>query len=135
MPTQTAQQRRLEAKVAYDAYLATCPSRQLLATLSDKWVVLVLSALHDRPARYSDLRRRIAGVSQKMLTQTLRGLERDGLVRRTVVATVPVTVTYEITFLGLSLHKVVAQLKSWAESNMQSVTIARHAYDAPEGVD
>ncbi|WP_350353312.1 helix-turn-helix domain-containing protein [Microbacterium sp. A8/3-1] len=133
MPTQTARQRRLDAKVAYDAYLATCPSRQLLTTLSDKWVVLVLSALHDRPARYSDLRRRIAGISQKMLTQTLRGLERDGLVTRTVIATVPVTVTYEITSLGVSLHNVVAQLKSWAEGNMRSVTAARLVYDAAVG--
>lgn len=130
MPTQTADQRRRDAKEEYDAYLATCPSRQLLAALSDKWVVLVLSALHDGPARYSDLRRRIAGVSQKMLTQTLRSLERDGLVTRTVVATVPVAVTYEITSLGVSLYGVVAQVKHWAERNMESVTTARSSYDA-----
>lgn len=130
MSTKTAEQRRLEAKVEYDAYLATCPSRQLLATLSDKWVVLVLTALHDGPARYSELRRRIAGVSQKMLTQTLRGLERDGFATRTVTATVPVTVTYEITPLGTSLHDVVTHLKRWAEHNIDSVTTARTAYDA-----
>ncbi len=130
MSTKTAQERRLEAKVEYDAYLATCPSRQLLATLSDKWVVLVLIALADGPARYSELRRRIAGVSQKMLTQTLRGLERDGFATRTVTATVPVTVTYEITPLGASLTDVVAHVKCWAENNIASVTAARTSYDA-----
>ncbi|MEJ5915575.1 winged helix-turn-helix transcriptional regulator [Pseudokineococcus sp. 1T1Z-3] len=130
MPTTTAAQRRQQAKVAYDAYLATCPSRQLLATLSDKWVVLLLKALSDGPARYSGLRRTVAGVSPKMLTQTLRGLERDGLVTRAVVPTTPVAVTYELTDLGASLLSVVAALKSWAEDNITQVHEARERYDA-----
>src|SRR2546430_12115448 len=78
MATKTATQRRHEARVSYDAFLAACPTRQLLDTLSNKWVCLVLTALGDGPQRHSDLKRAIAGVSQKMLTQTLRELERDG---------------------------------------------------------
>ena len=128
MPTMTAAQQRAAAKVEYDAYLATCPSRQLLDTLSDKWVVLVMSALAEGPHRYSALTRRIAGVSQKMLTQTLRGLERDGLVTRTVRGTVPVTVTYDLTELGQSLFAVVSQLKAWAEANIAEVIAARSGY-------
>src|SRR5919205_230869 len=103
MPTMTAAQRRDEAREAYNAYLATCPARQLLDTISDKWVTLVLTALGDGPLRYSELARMVAGVSQKMLTQTLRGLERDGLVTREVTASVPVRVDYALTPLGASL--------------------------------
>lgn len=130
MATTTAAERRELAKIAYDAYLADCPSRQLLETLGDKWVVLVLTALADGPHRHSDLRRRIAGVSQKMLTQTLRRLERDGLLTRTVDATVPVTVTYTITSLGWSLFEVVRPLKTWAEANIVEVLSSRDAFDA-----
>ena len=97
MPTMTAAQRRAADKADYDVFMAECPSRQLLDRLSDKWVTLVLCALEDGPQRYSQLARTIAGVSQKMLTQTLRSLERDGMVTRSVTATVPVTVTYELT--------------------------------------
>src|SRR4051794_34460413 len=113
MPTMAAAQRRAAEKADYDAFLARCPSRQLLDRISDKWVTLVLAALADGPQRYSQLARTIAGVSQKMLTQTLRTLERDGLLIRTVTATVPVTVTvtYELTDLGRSLQDVIAGLK------------------------
>jgi DNA-binding HxlR family transcriptional regulator len=98
--------------------------------LSDKWVTLVLVALHDQPRRYSQLARTIAGVSQKMLTQTLRTLERDGLLTRTVTASVPVTVTYELTDLGRSLLVVITGLKDWAEAHMDEVLAARDSYDA-----
>ena len=79
--------------------------------------------------RYSELSRLLAGVSQKMLTQTLRSLERDGLVTRTVVATVPVTVSYELTELGLSLQEMVRGLKLWAETHMDDVLAHRQAHD------
>ena len=79
--------------------------------------------------RYSELSRRLAGVSQKMLTQTLRSLERDGLVTRTVTPTVPVTVTYELTDLGLSLHHVMRGIKVWAEARMDEVLANREEYD------
>ena len=102
MPTMTAAQKRERDRREYDAFLAMCPSRQLLDRLTDKWVTLVLAARGERPALLG-ARARIAGVSQKMLTQTLRNLERDGLVTRTVTPTVPVTVDYAITDLGRSL--------------------------------
>jgi DNA-binding HxlR family transcriptional regulator len=139
MPTMTAAQKRARAKVEYDAFLADCPSRQLLDRISDKWVALILAALDSdgpqgrgtgyvgksRSMRYSELARRLAGVSQKMLTQTLRSLERDGLITRTVTPTVPVTVTYELTELGLSLQQVMRGIKEWAEAHMDEVLANR----------
>lgn len=139
MPTQTAAQKRAQARAEYDAFLAGCPSRQLLDRISDKWVALILAALgRDGPdhnvepqvMRYSELSRRLAGVSQKMLTQTLRSLERDGLVTRTVTPSVPVTVTYELTDLGLSLHRLTYGIKVWAEAHMDEVHANRERYDA-----
>jgi DNA-binding HxlR family transcriptional regulator len=130
MATTTAAQRRDEARQEFDAYFAQCPSRKLLDRLSDKWVTLVLSALAGGECRYSDLSRRIAGVSQKMLTQTLRGLERDGLLERTLTPQVPVRVDYRLTPLGESLMPLVAAIKSWAERHIEDVEAARERYDA-----
>jgi DNA-binding HxlR family transcriptional regulator len=144
MSTQTAPQKRAHAKREYDAYLANCPSRQLLDRISDKWVALILAALgsdgpcgsaveddgEPRSMRYSELSRRLAGVSQKMLTQNLRSLERDGLLTRSVVPTVPVTVTYELTELGLSLHHDMRSIKKWAEVHMDQVIANRAHHDA-----
>lgn len=130
MATTTAAQRREEARQAFDAYLAECPARRLLDRLTDKWVTLVLTALSDGPRRYSDLARRIAGVSQKMLTQTLRNLERDGLITRTLTPSVPVRVDYALTPLGESLMPLVAAIKGWAESHIPEVEDARRRYDA-----
>ncbi|MCP2247032.1 winged helix-turn-helix transcriptional regulator [Lentzea aerocolonigenes] len=132
MATRNAAQKRAQAKVEYNAFLAGCPSRQLLDRISDKWVVLVLCALGDGPMRYSEIARLLAGVSQKMLTQTLRSLERDGLVTRTVTPTVPVTVTYELTELGLSLHQMTRGLRDWAQANMGEVLANVEKYDAQE---
>ncbi|MEV1175403.1 helix-turn-helix domain-containing protein [Nonomuraea sp. NPDC049784] len=130
MATKTAVERRDEARQAFDAYFAQCPSRKLLDRLSDKWVTLLLSALAEGPRRYSDLARRVAGVSQKMLTQTLRGLERDGLVSRTLTPSVPVRVDYALTPLGESLMPLVGAIKSWAETHIEDVEAARDRYDA-----
>lgn len=142
MATTNATQRRAQAKVEYNAFLAACPSRQLLDRISDKWVVLVLCALGgdapDQPhaagaaraMRYSQIARLLAGVSQKMLTQTLRSLERDGIVTRTVTPTVPVTVSYELTDLGLSLHDMTRGLRTWAQNHMDEVLTHRATYDA-----
>jgi DNA-binding HxlR family transcriptional regulator len=136
--TTTAAQARAQAKVEYNAFLAGCPSRQLLDRISDKWVTLVLCGLAGdseagagartgtpRSMRYSELSRLLAGVSQKMLTQTLRGLEADGLVTRTVTPTVPVTVAYELTDLGMSLHRTVSPLRIWAQAHMEEVATRR----------
>ena len=130
MPTMSAQQRRDQAKVEFDAYLASCPSRKLLDRISDKWVTLVLKSLIDGPKRYSELSHQLAGVSQKMLTQTVRNLERDGILTRTLTPSVPVRVDYELTPLGESLAGVLAQLKAWAEEHMPEVEQARAEYDA-----
>ncbi|MFE1950507.1 MULTISPECIES: winged helix-turn-helix transcriptional regulator [Streptomyces] len=132
MPTRTAAHRRAEASAAYDAYLAECPARQLLDRIADKWVSLAVTALADGPRRYSDLQRTLASISQKMLTQTLRHLERDGLVTRTVTPAVPVRVTYELTPLGRSLLPVMAAIKGWAEAHMDEVRAARDTYDDAE---
>jgi DNA-binding HxlR family transcriptional regulator len=129
LPTKTAAVRRSEARFAYDAFLADCPTRKLLERLSDKWVGLVLAALADGPRRYNDLARKIAGVSQKMLTQTLRSLERDGIVSRTVTPAVPVRVDYDLTPLGQTLLPVMRAIKTWAEENIEKVESARADYD------
>jgi DNA-binding HxlR family transcriptional regulator len=132
--TVTAAQKRAQTKAEYDAFLAVCPSRKLLDRISDKWVTLILCALggggQPRPLRYSELGRLLGGVSQKMLTQTLRSLERDGLVTRAVTPTVPVTVSYELTELGLSLHAMIRGVKIWAEMHMDDVLAGRAAYDS-----
>ncbi|MGA5822442.1 winged helix-turn-helix transcriptional regulator [Kitasatospora sp. NPDC094028] len=129
MPTMTAAQRRAAARADYDAYLAECPARQLLDRIGDKWVSLVVNALADGPQRYSDLRRRLAGVSEKMLTQTLRTLERDGLLTRAVTAGVPARVDYALTPLGRDLLPLVRAIKTWAETHMPAVLTARADYD------
>jgi DNA-binding HxlR family transcriptional regulator len=129
MATTTRAQRREQAKRDYDAFLAACPTRELLNTLTDKWTALVIAALADGPRRHGELARRIAGVSQKMLTQTLRGLERDGLLTRTVTASMPVRVDYALTPLGHDLFPVMAAIKAWAETNMDRVFEARTRFD------
>jgi DNA-binding HxlR family transcriptional regulator len=121
----SAAARRAQAKHEYDAFLECCPSRQLLEVIANKWVCLVLTALAEGPMRHSGLQRRIAGISQKMLTQTLRELERDGLLSRTVTPSVPVRVDYELTELGQGLQDVLRPLKAWAEVNMARVIDAR----------
>ncbi|KAB1148821.1 helix-turn-helix transcriptional regulator [Streptomyces luteolifulvus] len=130
MATSTAAERREQARIEYDAFLKSCPTHQLLGRISDKWAGLIISALTGGPMRYSDLGRRIAGVSPKMLTQTLRSLERDGLVSRTVTPSVPVRVDYELTALGTSLSGLMTAVKEWAETNIEEVNKAREAYDA-----
>ena len=112
-----------------DPYVANCPSRQVLDRIGDRWTVLVVGALPDGQRRYTEIARRIDGVSQKMLTQTLRGLERDGLVKRTVHASVPPRVDYELTPLGQSLRGPIAALHDWATSHIDSVIAARREYD------
>ena len=129
MPTMTAAQKRTQAKLEYDAFLAGCPSRQLLDRISDKWVTLVICSLEDGPQRFSEVSRRLAGVSQKMLTQTLRTLERDGLVTRTVTASVPVRVDYALTPLGQSLLEPIKHVKAWAERHVPEVLEAQRGYD------
>lgn len=118
---------------AYDVYEDRCPTRLVLDRIADKWALLVLDRIRNGPVRFNHLRRDIKGVSQKVLSQTLKKLERDGLVSRTVYPTVPVTVEYALTPLGATLTEPVAALAHWAEHNMAAILAAQAAYDAGAG--
>ncbi len=113
-----------------DAYCDTCPTRAALDRIAGKWTVLVVDLLGDGTMRFSELFRRIRGVSQKMLTQTLRELEADGYVTRTVHAAVPPRVEYALTPLGRSLHGLLSQVRDWAETHINEVEEARRSYVA-----
>ena len=106
-----------------------CPSNEVLDMIADKWSVLVIYALRKEVRRYSDLERMIDGISQKMLTQTLRKLQRNGLLTRTVYPVVPPHVEYQLTELGLGLHKVLSPLCKWSQKHMPDVLEARESYD------
>jgi len=110
-------------------FSATCPTRELLDQLADKWAVLTLVAVEAEPIRFNALKRELEGVSQKVLVQTLRRLERNGLLTRTVTPTVPVTVTYAITPLGCSLAQVVEAFRRWSMDNIAEVLQARQHHD------
>lgn len=129
MTTLSAAQRRAEERRHYNANLAECPGHELLATLSDKWLTLVVSALADGPLRYAELSRVVVGATEKMLTQTLRKLEREGLVSRTVTPSVPARVDYALTDLGRELLPLQRAIKAWAESHIERVHQARATYD------
>ena len=109
---------------------ADCPLFLLLDRVADKWAVLAIAALASGPLRFNELRRTVRGVSQKMLTQTVRALERDGLVTRTVTPTVPVSVEYAITPLGITLGETVRALHRWSVDHLGEVLAARDAFDA-----
>lgn len=117
----------------WNPYSAACPSRLMLDRIADKWVMLTIGLLADGPMRFNQLRRAIDGVSQKMLSQTLKVLERDGLVTRRAIATVPVTVEYSITALGQTLVETISELRRWPEANMEAVLAAQRRYDARDG--
>ena len=102
---------------------------EVLARVGDKWTVLVVSMLGDGPKRFNELRRSLGSISQRMLTLTLRGLERDGLVTRTVFATVPPRVDSELTDLGRSLLEPVSNLGTWARGNRAAIEQARRRFD------
>ena len=106
---------------------------EVLARVGDKWSVLIVMTLGDGPRRFNEIKRAVGGVSQRMLTLTLRGLERDGLVTRTVYPTIPPRVDYELTALGHSLKQPVEALGRWAIQNQDSIQQARHAFDQRDG--
>lgn len=113
-----------------------CPKiSQVLARIGEKWSVLIIIMLAARPHRFSELKRAIGGVSQRMLTLSLRGLERDGLVKRTVFPVVPPRVEYELTPVGRSLHAPVSALGEWARNHVAEIDAAREAFDRKEALD
>lgn len=112
-----------------------CPKiSRVLARIGEKWSVLIIIMLAQRPRRFSELKRAIGGVSQRMLTLSLRGLERDGLVKRTVFPVVPPRVEYELTPLGRSLYAPVSALGEWARSHLAEIDAAREAFDRKEAL-
>jgi DNA-binding HxlR family transcriptional regulator len=114
-----------------------CQVRQILDRIADKWSLLVIALLENRRLRFTKLRREIDGVSQRMLTVTLRSLERDGLVKRTVHPVVPPRVEYELTSLGRTLHATIQSLVTWTQKHQEEIAAARTAYDtrAAEAAD
>jgi len=116
----------------YDPYDRGCPSRDLLDRIGDKWTVLVLGELADeQPHRYAAIRNRLEGVSEKMLTQTLRHLEQDGLISREVFAEVPPRVQYQLTPLGVTLRQPLAALTAWSIAHAAEVIEARQRQSVP----
>jgi DNA-binding HxlR family transcriptional regulator len=123
----------METMQIYNVYDSKCPTRAVLDRIADKWTVLVLGLLEGGTRRFSDLQREIDGISQKMLTQTLRELERDGLVRRTVYPEVPPHVEYDLTELGRTLSEPIAAIRRWAEEHIREVILAQKNYDKRTG--
>ena len=115
--------------MGYDVYDSACPARAVLDHVGDKWALLVLHRLGQGPTRFNALRREVSGLSQKVLSQVLKRLERDGLITRTVFPTVPVTVEYALTGMGECLGANVAPLLRWAEANMDQIRAAQESYD------
>lgn len=119
----------LETKLPWNVFDNNCPTRQVLDRIADKWTVLIIRRLSDGTLRFAQLRRTVDGISQKVLTNTLRGLERDGIVTRKIYASVPPRVEYSLTELGRSLSDMVGRICGWAEANIEKVQEARVTYD------
>jgi len=110
-------------------YSKNCPIRLVLDRIADKWTVLIVGALMLDTKRFGELRKEIEGISQKMLTQTLRAMERDGLVIRKAYPTIPPKVEYSLTEVGKSLIKILLNVQEWSEENVEYITASRSAYD------
>jgi DNA-binding HxlR family transcriptional regulator len=113
----------------WNVYDQRCPTRLVLDRIADKWTVMICLRLARGSCRFGELRREIAGISQKVLTQNLRALERDGLVTRKVYAQVPARVDYSLTPLGRTLLRLMGEIRDWAESNIETVLAAQKTYD------
>lgn len=128
--TETMTSERPLEDLPFDPYARDCPTRALLDRIGDRWTVLVVGTLADGPLRFSAIARRVDGVSQKMLTQTLRALEADGLVTRTQYPEIPPRVEYELTAVGHTLRAPLQALEEWAKEHMPQVLAAREARTA-----
>lgn len=123
---ETKTERQLSASLLPPNVLAAhCPSRQVLDLIADKWTALIFAILEKQPTRFNELQRSIEGISQKMLTQTLRRLEQNGIVERKVTPTNPPAVEYSLSALGASLIPLMASLRHWAEQHLEEVAQAR----------
>ncbi len=124
---------RRPASCAGDVFNAFCPSRAILEVLAEKWALLLIHTLADGPARTAELRRRIGGISDKMLIQTLRRLERNGFVARRAYPEVPPRVEYSLTPLGASLSEPITTLDRWVERNLGRIGVAQREFDRRAG--
>jgi DNA-binding HxlR family transcriptional regulator len=115
--------------MVFDPFDRNCPTRQLLDRIGDRWTVLIILALMDGPLRFTDIGKRVDGISQKVLTQTLQSLVRDGMLKRVAYAEIPPRVEYTLTSLGRDLARTVGLMTQWAEKHMARVQRAREAYD------
>ena len=118
----------LETTPSWNVFDSHCPTRQVLDLIADKWTVLIIRRLADGTLRFAQLRRSVDGISQKVLTNILRSLERDGIVTRRIYASVPPKVEYSLTTLGRSLCNLVEGICGWAEANIEQVQAAREVY-------
>lgn len=118
------------AAQVWDVMLATCPSRTSLARIANKWTAMIVIALSERRLRFGELRTTVAGISGKVLADTLRDLERDGIVTRHAYAEIPPRVEYELTALGHTLSEPLGALGRWAEEHFDQVQQARDTFDA-----
>jgi DNA-binding HxlR family transcriptional regulator len=119
----------------WDVMVATCPSRTSLARIANKWTAMIVIALSEGPMRFGELRTSVQGISGKVLAETLRDLERDGIVSRTAYDEMPPRVEYELTALGQTLREPLTALGRWAEQHIAEVMDAREAYDERGAVE
>ena len=112
-----------------EVFTLNCPTQQILDVIADKWSVIVLYCLAYNPRRYNEIQRRIQGISQKVLTQTLRKLERNGLVERKVLSEVPLSVEYSLTSIGTTLIEPLLAIAGWSRENFTEVVASRDRYD------
>lgn len=120
---------QLADELAFDVFARLCPSRLTLEHITGRWGTLVLAGLHNGPVRFNELRRRVDGVSEKMLSQTLHALERDGFVERTVQSTIPPRVEYSLTPQGQETAALLARLVDHLEAAMPAIMVAQDRYD------
>lgn len=125
-------EKTLPGSSAHSVLMARCYSREVLDLIADKWTALIFALLEKQPTRFNELQRAIEGISHKMLTQTLRNLERRGIVERTVTPTLPPAVEYSLSPLGITLIPLMAALRQWAENHMEEVEQALQAYEERE---
>ncbi|NDU74001.1 transcriptional regulator [Actinomadura sp. DSM 109109] len=135
MATMTAAERREQEKAAFDAYIDECPTHHLMGIIGNKWSMLVLLDLAGGARRYAEVGRALPGVSAKMLTQTLRSLERDGFVARSVTPSVPVQVEYTLTLLGERIVPLLNSIRDWADRHMDEIHAARERAGQGAGAD
>jgi len=119
----------LEKEKSWNIFNKKCPTRLVLDRIADKWTVLVVGALSGETKRFGVLKKEIDGISQKMLTKTLRGMERDGLIKRKVYPTIPPKVEYSLTPLGVTLVDMLQNIQFWAENNIEQIIKSQRKFD------